>query len=65
MAGGGFLLIAEAYSTVGSLFILPGLRHAFGKHGFIEQRSSRSLRHLAVVCVLLSLAILAAMILVL
>ena len=60
---GGFLLIAEAYSIVGSLFVLLGLRYAFGRHSFIEQRISRSLRHFAVVCVLLSLAILAALIL--
>ncbi|HEY1662585.1 MAG TPA: hypothetical protein VGI03_09220 [Verrucomicrobiae bacterium] len=59
---GGFLLIAEAYSIVGSLFILLGLRYAFGRHSFIEQRISRSLRHFAVVVVLLSLAILVAMI---
>ncbi len=59
----GFLLIAEAYSIVGSLFILLGLRYAFGRHSFIEQRISRSLRHFVVVCVLLSLAIMAAMIL--
>lgn len=61
---GGFLLIAEAYSIVGSLFILLGLRYAFGRRSFIEQWISRSLRHFVVVCVLLSLAILAAMILV-
>jgi hypothetical protein len=58
----GFLLIAEAYSIVGSLFILLGLRYAFGRHSFIEQRISRSLRQFAVVVVLLSLAILATLI---
>lgn len=60
---GGFLLIAEAYSIVGSLFILLGLRYAFGRRRIIEQWISGSLRHFVVVCVLLSLAILAAMIL--
>jgi 4-amino-4-deoxy-L-arabinose transferase-like glycosyltransferase len=58
----GFLLLAEAYSIIGSLFILLGLRYAFGRHSFIEQRISRSLRHFMVVVVLLSLAILVAMI---
>jgi hypothetical protein len=58
---GGFLLIAEAYSIVGSLFILLGLRYAFGRQSFIERRISRSLRHFAVVVILLSLAILAAL----
>jgi hypothetical protein len=33
----GFLLIAEAYSVIGSLFILLGLRYAFGKQSFIER----------------------------
>src|SRR5580765_2057291 len=59
---GGFLLIAEAYSIVGSLFILLGLRYAFGKRRFIERGISRSLHHFAVVVVLLSLAILAGLI---
>jgi hypothetical protein len=59
---GGFLLIAEAYSIVGSLFILLGLRYAFGRQSFIERRISRSLRHFVVVVILLSLAILAAFI---
>jgi hypothetical protein len=59
---GGFLLLAEAYSIIGSLFILLGLRYAFGRQSFIEQRIVRSLRHFVVVVVLLSLAILAAMI---
>jgi hypothetical protein len=58
----GFFLIAEAYSIVGSLFILLGLRYAFGRHSFIERSISRSLRHFAVAVVLLSLAILVAFI---
>ena len=61
----GFLLLAEAYSIIGSLFILLGLRHAFGRRSFIEQRISRSLRHFVVVVGLLSFVILAAMIFVL
>jgi hypothetical protein len=59
---GGFLLLTEAYSIVGSLFILLGLRYAFGRQSFIEQWIARSLRHFAVVIVLLSLAICAALI---
>src|SRR3954469_13704301 len=59
---GGFLLLIEAYSIVGSLFILLGLRYAFGRRRFIEQRIARSLRHFTVVVVLLSLAICAALI---
>ena len=58
----GFILLAEAYSIIGSLFILLGLRYALGRRSFIEQRISRSLRHFVVVLVLLSLTILAAMI---
>jgi len=58
----GFLLITEAYSIVGSLFILLGLRYAFGRHNFIEQRISRSLRHFVVAVILLSMAILVAFI---
>jgi hypothetical protein len=59
---GGFLLLTEAYSIVGSLFILLGLRYAFGRRSSIERWISRSLRHFAVVVVLLSLAILVAFI---
>lgn len=59
---GGFLLLAEAYSIVGSFFILLGLRYAFGRRSFIERGISRSLRHFAVVVILLSLVILAAFI---
>jgi hypothetical protein len=58
----GFLLLVEAYSIVGSLFILLGLRYAVGRHRLVEQWISKSLRHLAVVVVLLSFSILAAMI---
>jgi hypothetical protein len=58
----GFLLLAEAYSIIGSLFILLGLRYAVGQRSFVERWISRSLRHFAVVVVLLSLAIVAAMI---
>jgi hypothetical protein len=58
----GFLLLVEAYSIVGSLFILLGLRYALGRHRFVERWLSKSLRHFAVVVVLLSFAILAAMI---
>src|ERR1700743_120030 len=58
----GFLLIAEAYSIVGSLFILLGLRYALGRPTFIEQTISRSLRHFVIAVILLSLAILAAFI---
>lgn len=59
---GGFLLIAEAYSIIGSLFILLGLRYIFGQQSFIERRILRTLRHFAVVVILLSLAIVAAFI---
>ena len=59
---GGFFLIAEAYSLVGSLFILLGLRYAFGRQSSIERNISRSLRNFAVAVVLLSLAILVAFI---
>ncbi len=59
---GGFLLLIEAYSIIGSLFILLGLRYVFGRRNFIEQRIARSLRHFALVVVLLSLAICAAFI---
>ena len=59
---GGFLLLIEAYSIVGSLFILLGLRYAFGRRSFIEQRIARSLRHFAVVVILLSLAICGALV---
>ena len=58
----GFFLLVEAYSIVGSLFILIGLRYAFGRHKFVERCISKSLRHFAMVVVLLSFAILAAMI---
>src|ERR1022692_637872 len=58
----GFLLLAEAYSIIGCLFILRGLRYALGRRSLIEQRISRSLRHFVVVLVLLSLTILAGMI---
>jgi len=58
----GFLLLVEAYSIVGSLCILLGLRYALGRQRFVERWISRSLRHFAVVVVLLSFAILAAMI---
>jgi len=58
----GFLLIAEAYSAVGSLFILLGLRYIFGSHSFIEQKISRALRHFWLTVILLSFGILAAMI---
>jgi hypothetical protein len=47
---------------VGSLFVLLGLRYALGRHRFIERSISRSLRHFAVAVVLLSLAILAALV---
>ena len=57
-----YLLLVEAYSLVGSLFILLGLRYAFGRRRFIEQTISRSLRHFAVVAILLSLVVAAAMI---
>jgi hypothetical protein len=56
----GFLLLVEAYSIVGSLFVLLGLRYALGQRNIIERWISRSLQHLALVVVLLSLAILAA-----
>ena len=56
----GFLLIAEAYSVAGSLFILLGLRYALGRQSFIERNILRSLRHFAVAVVLLSLAFLVA-----
>ena len=59
----GFLLLVEAYSIVGSLFILLGLRYALKRHGFVERWISKSLRHFAVMVILLSFAILATMIL--
>jgi len=59
---GGFILIVEAYSTVGSLFVLLGLRHAFGKRSVIEQGIARSLRHFFAVVALLSLVICVALI---
>jgi len=59
---GRFLLLAEAYSIIGSLFILLGFRYAFGQHSFVERWIARSLRQFAVLVVLLSLAILVAMI---
>lgn len=59
---GGFLLLAEAYSVIGSLFILLGLRYAIGPQSFVERRIAKSLRHLFGVVVLLSFAILAAII---
>jgi hypothetical protein len=59
---GGFLLLAEAYSIIGSLFILLGLRYVLGRQSFIERRISRSLRDFAFVLFFLSLAILAAFI---
>jgi hypothetical protein len=62
ISDGGFLLLTEAYSIVGSLLILLGLRYAFGKYSFIERGILRSLRHFAVVVLLLALAIAAAMI---
>ncbi len=58
----GFLLLAEAYSIIGSLFVLLGLRYPLGPRGFIEARIAKSLRRFVGVVVLLSLAILAAMI---
>jgi hypothetical protein len=56
----GFLLITEAYSIAGSLFILLGLRYALGETRFIERTIGRSLRHFVVAVVLLSLVTLAA-----
>jgi hypothetical protein len=56
----GFLFVDEAYSIVGSLFILLGLRYIFGQRKYIEQKIASSLRHFAVTVVLLSLAILVA-----
>ena len=59
----GFLLLIEAYSIVGSLFVLLGLRYALGRrHRLVARWISKSLRHFAVAVVLLSFAILAAMI---
>ena len=58
----GFLLLVGAYSIVGSLFILLGLRYALRRPRFVERWISKSLRHFSVVVVLLSLAILGAMI---
>ena len=58
----GFLLVTEAYSIVGSLFILLGLRYTLGRPGFVERWISKSLRRFFVAVVLISFAILAAMI---
>ena len=42
----GFFLVAEAYSIVGSLFLLLGLRYAFGRHRLISHLSlCRQQRH--------------------
>jgi hypothetical protein len=59
---GGFLLVTEAYSIVGSLFILLGLRYALGERKFIDRAIGHSLRHFVVAAVLLSFAIAAAVI---
>src|SRR5262245_34872443 len=58
----GFLLIVEACSIVGSLIILLGLRHTLGRRKFVERWISRSLQHFALVVLLLSFGILAAII---
>lgn len=58
----GFLLLSEAYSIVGTLFILLGLRYTLGRPRFVERWISKSLRHFAAAVVLVSLAILAAMV---
>ena len=51
----GFLLLTEAYSIIGSLFILLGLRYAVGPRSFIERWIAQSLRHFFGAVVLLSL----------
>lgn len=58
----GFFLLTEAYSIVGALFILLGLRYTLGRPGFVERWISKSLRHFFAAVVLISFAILAAMI---
>jgi hypothetical protein len=57
-----FLLLSEAYSIVGSLFILLGVRYALGESRFVERIIARSLRHFIAAVILLSLVILAAVI---
>ena len=59
---GGFLLLTEAYSIVGSLFILLGLRYAVGPRSFIERWIAKSLRHFIGAVLLLSVMILAAIV---
>jgi hypothetical protein len=58
----GFLLIDEAYSIVGSLFILLGLRYALGQNEFIERKIANSLHYFVWTVFWLSLAILVAVI---
>jgi hypothetical protein len=58
----GFLLIDEAYSIIGSLFCLLGLRYILGQRKIIEQKIASSLRHFATTVFPLSLAVLAAVI---
>ena len=53
----GFLLIMEAYSIVGSLLILLGLRYGLGGSRFVEPTIARSLRHFGVAVVLFSFSI--------
>jgi uncharacterized membrane protein SirB2 len=58
----GFFLLVEAYSIVGSLFILLGLRYLLGGHWFIEQTIARSLKHFVVIVILLSIVVAAVMV---
>ena len=53
----GMGLVAEAYSIVGSLFILLGLRYAFGPRSFIQRAIAHTTRHFVVAVILLSVAI--------
>lgn len=58
----GFLLLTEAYSIVGSLFILLGVRSALGESRFVERTIARSIRHFIAAVILLSMVILTAVI---
>ena len=53
----GTALIVEAYSIVASLFVLLGLRYAFGPRSFIERAIAHTVRHFTFAVILLSLVI--------
>ena len=49
----GILLFVEAYSIIGVLFVLLGLRYLLGPRSFIEKVIAWSLRHLLLVAILI------------